>query len=340
MSNPQLNVQRSNTAPTPNTKEMKRYTKLKKKAKRFRVLIIGGANAGKTTILRKICNTTDNPEIFDGEGRKININLEPTILRGDHDVENEMVFRKNSTFIFHDSRGFEAGGVEEFEKVKAFISDHARKKKMKDQVHVIWYCVALDDDRPVTYAERQFFSELGTGKVPVIVIFTKCEALELKAIGVLEDEGCDFVDAVEKASVYVREKLKNIHETFEAMRYPPKGHVYLQELEKKNSNCQELVECTIQVLDSKILQGLFISTQQNSLELAVRYSMRNVLEGVLSFMEVITPTIKKTSEKERRKPPSEVETGREGRKSLNEWRIEMFKNVFKYFPYHYVSTCF
>ena len=37
---------------------------------KFRVLIIGRANAGKTSILQRVCNTTENPEIYsvDSEG--------------------------------------------------------------------------------------------------------------------------------------------------------------------------------------------------------------------------------------------------------------------------------
>jgi hypothetical protein len=31
---------------------------------RFRVLIIGRANAGKTSILQRVCDTTDSPEIY------------------------------------------------------------------------------------------------------------------------------------------------------------------------------------------------------------------------------------------------------------------------------------
>ena len=31
---------------------------------RFRVLIIGRANAGKTTILQKVCDTTEGPEVY------------------------------------------------------------------------------------------------------------------------------------------------------------------------------------------------------------------------------------------------------------------------------------
>ncbi|KAG5649287.1 hypothetical protein H0H81_004834, partial [Sphagnurus paluster] len=49
---------------------------LRKKAGRFRILVIGRANAGKTTILQKVCNTTDQPEIFDKEGNK----LDPAVV--------------------------------------------------------------------------------------------------------------------------------------------------------------------------------------------------------------------------------------------------------------------
>jgi GTPase SAR1 family protein len=31
---------------------------------KFRVLIIGRANAGKTSILQRVCDTTDSPEIY------------------------------------------------------------------------------------------------------------------------------------------------------------------------------------------------------------------------------------------------------------------------------------
>jgi predicted GTPase len=44
---------------------------LKEKCQRFRILIIGRANAGKSTILKRICDTTDEPEILDSEGNKV-----------------------------------------------------------------------------------------------------------------------------------------------------------------------------------------------------------------------------------------------------------------------------
>jgi len=45
----------------------------------FRVLIIGRANAGKITILKKVCNTTDEPRIYDPHGKEVwNISLSRT----------------------------------------------------------------------------------------------------------------------------------------------------------------------------------------------------------------------------------------------------------------------
>ena len=38
---------------------------------RFRILIIGRANAGKTTILQRVCNTTEQPKIFDPQGHEV-----------------------------------------------------------------------------------------------------------------------------------------------------------------------------------------------------------------------------------------------------------------------------
>lgn len=47
------------------------FMSLQEKFGRFRVLIVGRANAGKTTILQGICNSTEYPEIYDGEGNRV-----------------------------------------------------------------------------------------------------------------------------------------------------------------------------------------------------------------------------------------------------------------------------
>ena len=38
---------------------------------RFRILVIGRSNAGKTTLLQRVCNTTELPEIFNAHGERV-----------------------------------------------------------------------------------------------------------------------------------------------------------------------------------------------------------------------------------------------------------------------------
>ena len=58
--------------------------------------------------------------------------------RGEHDIENEMRFKSNTAFVFHDSRGFEAGRTSELDKVKDFVQKRSTNKAIRDHLHVIW----------------------------------------------------------------------------------------------------------------------------------------------------------------------------------------------------------
>ena len=149
---------------------------LRERFGRFRILVIGRANAGKTTILKKICDSTEDPEIYNGWGRKVWFPFQSgshqglmvgdqvdraqiqgsagvsasrhykskfqvqlmCFKRGMHDIENEMVFRSNSGFVFHDSQGFEAGGVKEFDRMKDFVAERAKTTFLKRRIHAIW----------------------------------------------------------------------------------------------------------------------------------------------------------------------------------------------------------
>src|ERR1700761_9554935 len=44
-----------------------------KQCPRFRVLIMGKANAGKTTILQKMCQTTEAPIVRDSSGKLVSV---------------------------------------------------------------------------------------------------------------------------------------------------------------------------------------------------------------------------------------------------------------------------
>ena len=49
---------------------------IRRECPRFRILVIGKANAGKTTILRKVCNAKPDakPIIYDAEGKELIVN--------------------------------------------------------------------------------------------------------------------------------------------------------------------------------------------------------------------------------------------------------------------------
>ena len=44
---------------------------LRAKYTRFRILVIGRANAGKTTLLQRVCNTTEDPCIYDESNKNL-----------------------------------------------------------------------------------------------------------------------------------------------------------------------------------------------------------------------------------------------------------------------------
>jgi hypothetical protein len=60
------------------------------------------------------------------------------------EIENEVTFRSNPLFVFHDSRGIEAGAdAEENSPLRAdylwnFLEKRSKASKIRDQVHVVW----------------------------------------------------------------------------------------------------------------------------------------------------------------------------------------------------------
>ncbi|KIO03059.1 hypothetical protein M404DRAFT_631803 [Pisolithus tinctorius Marx 270] len=205
-----------------------------KNIKRFRILVMGRANAGKTTILQRVCNSTDKPEIFDGKGNKIDGGVvQGTLTRGYHDIKHELVFRSNSGFVFHDSCGFEAGTTQQFDQMKNFVRDHAVTRSVNERIHAIWFCIPMTDyHRTVTAAEQKFFDECDTGHVPVVVLLTKVDALYLTAFRELLDQGLALAEAKERAAERQGELLEKwldyMKQELGKCKFPPQRYVPLQ----------------------------------------------------------------------------------------------------------------
>jgi hypothetical protein len=58
---------------------------------------------------------------------------------GEANIENEFSSQKNRFFILHDSKGFEPGDNDTFNKVKNFISQRSKEKlETQESLHAIW----------------------------------------------------------------------------------------------------------------------------------------------------------------------------------------------------------
>jgi hypothetical protein len=59
--------------------------------------------------------------------------------RGEHNIEDEYTFTKHDGYVFHDSRGFEAGSEEELEIVQDFVRHRSQKRQLNQRLHAIWF---------------------------------------------------------------------------------------------------------------------------------------------------------------------------------------------------------
>ncbi|KAF8334346.1 hypothetical protein F5887DRAFT_886042 [Amanita rubescens] len=240
----------------------------------FRILVIGRANAGKTTILEKVCGVTKGakPIIYDEhELVASGIHLMPSMERGLHNIEHQLTY-PGSNFIFHDSQGFESGATEELRVAWEFIEKRSGETELKDQLHVIWYCIPMDSPRPILPTELEFFNK-GTSKVPLVVIFTKFDGQIINEFVKLTD--VENEDKWEMA-------MENAESTFQAVylpkvldvKYPPKAYVRLGDMDLPEKNCPELTQQTADAIDDINLHELFITTQMNNLDLCAKSALR------------------------------------------------------------------
>ncbi|KAF8692076.1 hypothetical protein AX14_002633 [Amanita brunnescens Koide BX004] len=265
---------------TSNTDEEVKILRERYRCPHFRILIIGRANAGKTTILEKVCGVAKGtkPIIYDKNGEQLQLSethLIPSIERGTHDIEHQITY-PGSNFIFHDSQGFESGGAQELEAAWQFVQERSTRTELKDQLHAIWYCIPMDDYRPVLASELQFF-EKGTGNVPLVVIFTKFD-------GQINKEFADLSD-MENTDDKFQKARENAENTFQRVYlpkvvnipYPPKAYVRLEDMDLPEMNCPELTEKTADAVTDTSMHQLFVSTQMNNLDLCAKSALQSVL---------------------------------------------------------------
>jgi len=260
----------------------------------FRILIVGRANAGKTTILEKVCNVTTGTKstVYDRKGKKIDSflpkiisgaksHLTPSAQRGEHDIEHQITY-PGCNFIFHDSRGFEAGSQDEIKIVRKFLSERSVTSDLKSRLHAIWYCIPMDDSRPIAPAELDFFHE-STGEVPVIVVFTKFDGRIIQEYSKLDEAKLDEEARWNRAKMNAKDTLQKVYEPLVLKApYPPRDVIWLEDMHIRDKQCTELTDKTAAMIDDPSLRRLFISVQRNNINLCIRAAIEGVVNDILS----------------------------------------------------------
>ncbi|KAG8841402.1 hypothetical protein FRB96_007783, partial [Tulasnella sp. 330] len=243
---------------------------------RFRILIAGKANTGKTTIANKICSETDIPIVRDQYGNEIHSldSLKPTSGRGLHDINHEITYPGWPGFVFHDSAGLEAGSIDEVKLIVDFIKRRARMEK-EEALHIICSLIwTWEKASPTSYIGLDHPANIAAPAVPVVVAFTKYDALELKAEGELgrenpTDEPTEQEISARADLLFQQHFLKRVM----AAPHPPAAYVRLKgmsntpvakimslmlftaDLDTQDGDCTELTRQTVSVLEDEHLQG-------------------------------------------------------------------------------------
>jgi len=66
--------------------------------------------------------------------------------RGEHDIDDQLVFSNHKGYIFHDSRGIESGATEELNILRGFIQRKAIASQLEERLHAIWFGLLCADD--------------------------------------------------------------------------------------------------------------------------------------------------------------------------------------------------
>jgi hypothetical protein len=126
--------------------------------------------------------------------------------------------------------------------------------------------------------------------VPVVLIFTKFDALEDMCYNKLRSQGKNHQeaeDAIHECAnkIFQDEYLSRVLAT----DFPPKAYICLSgnilflyrfvkflqilEMNKEENQCFELSEKTMDILDNDFLVNLFVSIQKNNLDLCIKKSI-------------------------------------------------------------------
>ncbi|KAF8179972.1 hypothetical protein K438DRAFT_1206535 [Mycena galopus ATCC 62051] len=246
---------------------------IKSMCPRFRILVMGRRNAGKTTILKKMCRSDGSDlKIIDPAGNEVDPSiLEPNRQRGMSDIENEITFGSNPLFVFHDSRGLklEPSMKTTHHCALSICGDFfASAQRLRDSGTRYTlcgrFCIPMNDPRAPSEFEVAFFNA-EESHVPIIAVFTKFESWIDAAYDDLPQDDSTDTEQAQRARQAAQSKFEEtVLKVIENTKYPPNQFVQLQNLDEPATGCEGLTEKTYTAIEEETLGDLFALAQTNS----------------------------------------------------------------------------
>ncbi|PPQ85779.1 LOW QUALITY PROTEIN: hypothetical protein CVT25_002841 [Psilocybe cyanescens] len=233
----------------------------------FRVLIIGRANAGKTSILQRVCETTESPIIYGWYSDLLaTADLWASVANTGLRMRS---FFPITTVTFFMILG-DLRSENELEIVQNFVRQKSGEKRLMSRLHAIWYCIPMDNQRPEL--DLKYFKDICPDKnVPVIGVFTKYDQFVRNIKMELEDHGDPTQLGHLKAAEICFQERYLCHLGDEAK------FVQLEKMHKTNGCCKDLIEKTAGALNKDVVTLMLISVQRSNLELSVKLAVESVL---------------------------------------------------------------
>ncbi|KAF8505406.1 hypothetical protein F5888DRAFT_432629 [Russula emetica] len=211
-------------------------------------------------------------------------------------IEYEITYPNNPRFVFHDSRGIEAGaesdspGIEargggdssklRVQYIQQFIDNRAQQTRIEDQLHAIWFCIPMDTPRvPSNEFELAFLKNV-TGNVPVIAVLTKYEALVDRVKDKHGGKSVTARDVLNYAKENVINPLKNV-------THAPLAIVQTHHYGK---GCELITEKTYEAIKDETLATIFAMAQQNFMKLACQLTFKQNIAPILLKLQMAKKT--------------------------------------------------